>query len=251
MSENHKNILVVLDAAGCAPGSIHMATELAAWMQASIQALYVEDNNILNVVDLPFTREVSLNTAKVEGIDSSRLIRKFQEEAKSLKKQINEIAVTRQVSISFSSKRGHKMHVIKDSTQEVEVVLMPAVTQRRSRQQQHAQMNKVIVVFDKIDASCDKALNVALSYATNKGNQLVVIVNDDQSKQYVEKSISQQAELVECEVVDIFDMDKVFMLFYRYSPGLFVLPQSSRLIEDEQLLQRLVNLTESDVLIVR
>lgn len=251
MNVNHKNILIVFDAAGCAPRSMHTATELAVWMRASIQALYVKDNNILRVVDLPFTREVSLHTAAINSIDSNLMMQKFNAEAESIKKQINEIAVARRVSISFSSMRGQKMHVIKDQAQEVAVVLIPAVYSGYSRKQQHPLKNKVVMVFDDIDTFHDKALSIALSYADKKGHQLIVIVHGDQLKQYVQKKISEQGGRTGYDVVDFSNNDEVISLLYRYSPGLLVLPQASRLIEDERLLQRLINQLESDILIVR
>lgn len=252
MNTNHKNILVVFDAAGCAPGSMHTATELAAWMRVNIQALYVEDNNILNVVDLPFTREVSLYTAEINRLDSSLLIQKFRAEAESIKKQINEIAVTRRVSINFSSMRGLKMNVIKEQAREVAVVLMPAVYSGHSRKQQLPVKNKVIMVFDDADPSNDKALSIALSYAEKEGHQLFVIVNSSLSKQRAEEIISQQGgRAVRYDIADFSNMHEVVSLLYRYSPGLFILPQSSRLIENERLLQRLISQLESDVLIVR
>jgi hypothetical protein len=230
---------------------MHMAAELAALLRTNIQALYIEDNNILTVVDLPFTREVSIHTAEINTIDSNLLIQKFRAEAESIKQQINEIAVTRRVSINFSSMRGQKMHVIKDSTQEVEVVLIPAVTKTHGRKQRHPLMNKVVMVFDEIDASHDKALSIALSYAEKKGYQLYIIVNSDLSKQHFEEKISEQDRRAEYDVVDFSNMDEVVSLLYKYPQGMFVLPQSSCLIEDERLLQQLINQLESDILIVR
>ena len=41
---------------------MHTAAEIASRLQAGIKALYIEDINLWNAVDLPFTREVSLYT---------------------------------------------------------------------------------------------------------------------------------------------------------------------------------------------
>ena len=74
MKSNHKNILIVFDASGHTAVSMRIATELAVKMQTGIRALYVEDNNLLNAVELPFTREVSLQTAAKSHIDSASMI---------------------------------------------------------------------------------------------------------------------------------------------------------------------------------
>ena len=60
---------------------MHTAAELASRLQAGIKALYIEDINLWNAVDLPFTREVSLHTAAISSIDSTLMIQKFQADA--------------------------------------------------------------------------------------------------------------------------------------------------------------------------
>ncbi len=52
MISSHKNQLIVFDATGCDPISMHTATELASRLQAGIKALYIEDINQWNAVDL-------------------------------------------------------------------------------------------------------------------------------------------------------------------------------------------------------
>jgi len=251
MNANHKNILVVFDAAGCAPRSMHTAAELAALMQTNIQALYIEDNNILTVVDLPFTREVSLHTAEINTIDSDLLIQKFRAEAESIKKQINKIAVTQRVSIRFSSMRGQKMHAIKDQNQDVVAVLIPAVYSTMGRKQQHRLKHVVAMVYDEHNPSCEKALSIAISRAAKNSFQLFVIVDSQHLKLHVEQLISQQSGDAVCQVADFSSVDEVLLLLQKHSPGLLVLTEGSRLIGNEQALQHLINSLESDILLIR
>ncbi len=250
MNKSHKNILIVFDAAGCTSLSMHTATELAAAMQTGIQALYVEDSNLLNAVDLPFTREVSLHTAAISSIDSTLMMQKFRADAESIKKQIEEIAFTRSVSLSFSSMRGQKTQVIKNRREEVNMVLIPAAYSTTGRKDQHHLKQVVAMVYDNHNPLCEKALSIAISQAAKNSCQLFVIVDSQHSKRHVESLISQQSEYAVCQIADFSSVDEVLLLLHRHSPGLLVLTEDSRLIDNEQALQHLINSLESDILLI-
>jgi len=107
------------------------------------------------------------------------------------------------------------------------------------------------MLYDDINKSCDKTRDIAVSQAAKKNHQLIVIANGAQSKQYIEKLLSEHGGQAACEIADFSDVDNVTALIYKYSPGLLVLPESSRLIDDEQVLQRLLDQLETDILLVR
>jgi TusA-related sulfurtransferase len=251
MNSNLKNILIVFDAAGYNPVSMQTVIELAASWQAGIQALYVEDSNLLNAVELPFTREVSLRTAEITRIDSALIMQRLREDAENIKKQIEEIAVTRRVSLSFSSTRGQKTQVIRNCTEEVNMVLIPAVYSTSGRKDQHHLKHVVAMVYDNHKPSSETALSIAISQAAKNNDQLFVIVDNPQSKQHVEQLISQQSRYATCQIADFSNMDEVLLLLHRHSPGLLVLTEDSRLMNNEQVLQQLINSLESDILLVR
>jgi hypothetical protein len=256
MNANLKNILIVFDATGCTPVSMQTVIELAVRSQTGIQALYIEDINLLNAVELPFTREVSLHTAEISSIDSTLMMQKLRTDAESIKKQIEEVAVTRSVSLSFSYTRGQKTQVIKNYREEVNMVLIPAVYSTTGRKQQHYLKHVVAMVYDEHNPSCEKALSIAISQAVKNSYQLFVIVDSQHSKQHVEQLISQQSadvsyQIAVCQIADFSSVDEVLQLLQKHSPGLLVLTEDSRLIDNEQALQQLINLLESDILLVR
>ena len=251
MNASSKNILIVFDAAGCAPVSLHTAAELAAGLRTGIRALYVEDINLMKAVDLPFTREISLHTAEISNIDSSVMEQKFRVAAQDIKKQIEDIAVTRSLSITFSSIRGHVTQVVRERAEEVTMVMIPAVYSSNGRKRQQRLKDKVVMLYDDIDESSDKTLDIALSQASNKNHQLVVIADSMRSKQHVEKLIDEYGGRVECDIADFTDADEVTTLIYKYHPSLMVLHESSRLIDDDQVLRRLIDMLETDILLVR
>jgi len=251
MNARNKSILIVFDAAGCAPVSLHVVAELAAGLRANIKALYVEDDNLMNAVDLPFTREISLHTAEISNIDSVKMKQKFRLAAENIRKQIEEVAVTRSVSMTFSSTRGYKTQVVRERTEEVTMVMIPAVYSSNGRKRLQQLKTKVVMVYGGVDQLSDKSLDIALSQAGNKNHQLIVIADSIHSKQHVEKRLNGYDGRVECEVTDFSKFDELVSLIYRYSPGLLVLPENSQLIGDEPMLQYLIDTLEADILLVR
>ena len=250
MNSNQNNILIVFDAAGCTHVSMVTATELAAAMQAGLQALYIEDNDLLNAVELPFTREVSLYTAAISHIDSSVMLQKFRSDAESIKKQIEEVAVTSRVSFSYSSMRGHKTQIIKNRTAEVNMVLIPAVYSGKGRRQDHLSRREVVVVYETNNTANDKALNIALSHAVKKNQRLVVILGDAHSRKHVESLTSAYNSNTVIQIANLSHVEEAILLLYRHAPALLVFAQDSELVSDEKLLLRLINSLETDLLLV-
>lgn len=219
-------------------------------MQAGLQALYIEDNDLLNAVALPFTREVSLHTAAISHIDTGLMLQKFRDEAESIKKQIEQVAVTRSVSFTFSSMRGHKAQVIKSRTTEVNMVLIPAVYFGKGGKQNHILKHEVVVVYETVNPASDKALNIALLHALEKNQKLYIILGDVHSRQHVENITAPYSGNTVIQVVNLSHVDESILLLYRHAPRLLVFSQDSELISDEKVLQRLINSLETDLLLV-
>jgi hypothetical protein len=256
MNSNLKKILIVFDAAGCTPVSMRIATDLAASMQSGIQALYIEDINILNAADLPFTREVSLHTAAISSIDSILMIQKFRADAENIKKQIEKIALTSSVSLSFSSMRGQKTQLIKHRREEISMVLIPAAYSTTDKKDQQRLKHVLAMVYDNHKPSNEKALNIAISQAVKNDYQLFVIVDSQHSKQHVEQLIKQQSTddsypATTCQIADFSSVDDIVLLLQEHSPELLVLTEDSLMIDTEHALQHLINSLECDILIIR
>ena len=152
--------------------------------------------------------------------------------------------------------RGQKTQVIKNRTEESNMVLIPAVYSSAGRKDQHHLKHVIAMVYDDHNPSCEMALSIAISQAAKNNYQLYVIVDSQHSKQHVEQLISKQTadviyQIAVFQIVDFSNVDEVLLLLQRHSPGLLVLTEDSRLIDNEQILQHLINSLESDILLVR
>jgi hypothetical protein len=251
MNEKSKDILLVVDTACCNPISMMSVIELAAGLQAGIQAVYVEDINLLSAVDLPFTREVSVHTATATDINSSIMIEKLRTDAENIKRQIEKIAVSHRVSLSFSSIRGQKTQVIRNRTEELKIVLIPSMYSTVSREKQPGLKHELVMLYDSQDPACEKALNIAYAQAVKNAFDLFVIADSEQSRQRVEKQTAEYSGHVNCQIADFSGIDAILPVLKHRSPKLLVLTEGCRLIGDEHVFQRLISSLESDILLIR
>lgn len=251
MKTKLNNILIVFDAAGYNPVSIQAVIALADKMQANIQALYIEDINLLNAVDLPFVREISLHTAEIRNIDRQLMVRKLRADAESVKKQIEEIALTLSVTCSFRSIRGQKIKVVRDRTEEVAMILIPAVSSEKSIKFQPVINPVVAMIYDVHSQSCDKALNIALVQAEKNNYQLFIVIDSQKSKLHVKNLISQKRVDTVYQIADFLNVEEVLILLKKQHPGLVVLTEDNSLTDTENALQYIINTLGSDILMVR
>jgi len=251
MNTSLNNILIVFDATGCSPVSMQTVIQIASGLQADIQAIYIEDVNLLNAVELPFIREITLFTAEARSVNTALMMQKLRDEADDIKKKIAEIAFAQSVSLSFESIRGQKIQVIRSRDSNAGIVLIPAVYSSSSRKALHHLKNVVAVMCAGQSTSADNALTIAMAHAKKNNYRLVVIATSQDAQQRAQKIIEQQALQAVYQLVDLSRIQDVMALLINQSPGLLVLTEDSPLVDNEKLLQQLINSLESDILLVR
>ena len=250
MSKSLNSILIVFDAAGYSPVSIQTVIELAERLKAQIQAIYIEDSNLLSAVELPFIREISLHNAEIRSIDTAQVMQRLRADAESIKKQIEEIALAQRVVLNFSSMRGRKIQVVRNRSGDVAMVLIPAAYSSASRKAQHHLKHVVALIYDDTSATYGTALNIAISMAHKNAAQLFVVADSMKSKQAAQKIVELHPVSASYQLVNFGRPTDVIQALKNHSPGLLVLSDDSVMIKNEQVLSRMIDSMESDILLV-
>lgn len=105
-AERVERILVAMDASPHSVAALQAAAELAAWMQAEVHGIFVEDINLLHLCGLPFSCEVGSFTASVRQLDNRSLERHFRSVAHQLRRAMETTAGRAHVRWSFEVARG-------------------------------------------------------------------------------------------------------------------------------------------------
>src|SRR5512145_2467442 len=99
-------ILLALDASARGLAAMRAASELAAGLRAELDALFVEDTNLLRLAALPFAREVGFSSASGRPLAFEDLERTLRAQAAGIQRLLDEAAQRLHLQFRFNVARG-------------------------------------------------------------------------------------------------------------------------------------------------
>jgi nucleotide-binding universal stress UspA family protein len=191
-----KRILVALDASAANRSALQTAALLANQLQAELQALFVEDINLLHLAELPFAREMMFGSRDSRQITLATMERQIQAQASQLRQLVAATAQQNQIKVDFRILRGQISNELLLASQQMDLLILGKNTQLlqqsvklgRVAQEVLAAVNcnvlllqhgtpierPVAVLFDGSEAS-QRALQLAMQLAHGDHDQLKVI----------------------------------------------------------------------------
>lgn len=101
-----RRILVALDASQESIAALELAADVAKRVQAELVGLFVEDANLLKLVQHPFAREVNLATCSGRTLDPATVERELRTQAAAARRTLEQTAERLRVPWSFRVTRG-------------------------------------------------------------------------------------------------------------------------------------------------
>lgn len=106
MNSNHQEgdqspVLLAIETGSLSTTSIELAVAIAASRQSRLHGLFIENEDLLRVASLPFTREISFTTAEERPTDFNQMQRSLQAMASSFKNSIKQAAQASKIPWSF------------------------------------------------------------------------------------------------------------------------------------------------------
>lgn len=184
-------IVVATNAARRCGETLELATALAASMGADLEVVFVEDAKLLQLADLPVTREVDRTSGTTRELDSQRMLRALRCEVRQLRRELLRIGKTTRVRSTVRVVRGHYFSEALAASASVEVTFMHGA--RRPLPGEHrphrpaasgagrptaariGRKQPLWTLFDGSPASA-RALKVAIKLAYTLAGNLVVLV---------------------------------------------------------------------------
>lgn len=113
-------IVVGLDTSLVTRDALALAARLAASVDARLKGIFVEDENLLSLADLPFAREISFS-GEIRELDAERMLRAMKAQAESARRMLARIAAEAHIDWSFDVRRGRPLaalaeHAVEDDT---------------------------------------------------------------------------------------------------------------------------------------
>jgi hypothetical protein len=106
-SDNEQQIVMLAaDGSSYSISTVNLAVAMAASANTLLRCLFIEDEDLLQVTDLPCTREITLTTARERPTSVDQMQRSLRSVASQFKKTLQHEAQALQIAWSFDTVRG-------------------------------------------------------------------------------------------------------------------------------------------------
>lgn len=209
MADTPKRIVLLVDS-GSLP-LMEPAINLAALVQAQLEAVFIQDDDLLQVASLPFSREVSLRTATVRRLNRERLQQEIDREFEQFRIHLEQAAARSRVQWECRRYVGSRRDAWQESIQQVGL-LVAGGTQtvyRRPATPQHLR-EMVYAVYNGTEAARN-AVRVAASVAESERLHLVVLIPEtpDYHEWYQEAQALVQHTGISSQLVPVHHPDSM------------------------------------------
>jgi nucleotide-binding universal stress UspA family protein len=191
-----KRILVAVDASQANRSLVQAANMLANKLDAELQALFVEDINLLQLAELPLAREMTYGSTTARQLSLPELEKQLHAQVARVRQFVEDTARLSNTKVSFNVARGQIETELCSAAQGSDLLIVGKNTQLTRYSEKlgrisqeiisHADCNilllqhgselglPVVVLFDGSQAS-QSALRLGMQLAKDDHDQLVVI----------------------------------------------------------------------------
>lgn len=117
-------ILVALDASAVNRSVLQAATTLAVNLDAELNALFIEDINLLRLAELPFAREIAYGSGTGRGMNVADMERSMLMQTKRLRELVETIAQQSRLRIAFDVERGDIASAICNASRQTDLLII-------------------------------------------------------------------------------------------------------------------------------
>lgn len=128
-SEGIKRILVALDASEVNKGMLLAATSLANRLHAQLEALFVEDINLLRLAQLPIAREISASSRQVRQLTATDMEKQLRNQVERLRRFVQSTAQQARLKVEFRVLRGQVASELSQAVSPVDLIIIGKNTQ--------------------------------------------------------------------------------------------------------------------------
>lgn len=99
-------VVIACDAVGEYRASIETAAQLAAWLEAALHGVFIEDEALLNLTAIPSVRHIGSTGESFAAIDEHAILHQFAAHADRMRRTIEQAARAQEILWSFDIVRG-------------------------------------------------------------------------------------------------------------------------------------------------
>lgn len=252
-----KRIVVALDTSPPGLAALEAAAKLAARLEAELHGLFVEDDNLLRLADLPFAHEIDFASGAPRPLDRSTVETTLRATADRVRQAVAKTAHRESVRWSFQVTRGRVTQTTLAATAEVDAVIMgreSSPLKRLADPTQRGHQQAIMAIYDG-STSGERVLETAAQLATIHSDPVAVVATatGDRSEallQSIDQWGTQHGLHAMATKESLPDAHALAKLVDRAHAKLVLLNRDHQLL-DEETIETLVNELDCPIGLVR
>jgi len=141
-----KRILVALDASELNNSMLLAATSLASRLNAQLEALFVEDINLLRLAELPIAREVSASSRQVRQLTPADMERQLRTQVERLRRFVQSAAQQANLKVEFRVLRGQIASELNLAVTQMDLLIIGKNTQALRRSEKLGRITQAVLL---------------------------------------------------------------------------------------------------------
>ena len=127
-----KTVVLATDVGGYSDATVGLAVDIARSIKSRLRGVFIEDEDLLRLSRLPFTREISLTTAEARPLEIERIERAMRAAARQFRQVLEREARGLKAGWSFDLVRGRVAEIGLRSRDEAACVIVARAQSRRA-----------------------------------------------------------------------------------------------------------------------
>ncbi|MCK5002192.1 MAG: hypothetical protein KAJ92_03995 [Gammaproteobacteria bacterium] len=257
-SETEKTInriLVSLDFDSSSSSFVESMVKLASQLDAELCGLFIEDSELQQVANLPFSREITFPLAHTRELNSDQIARHLKQHAEAMREMMKNLSQLSNVACSFKTAKGPRIEsVLSESYDFQVVVLLPekysSLTAKRPARLEEI-INPTVLLYDGSEQAQKSAYIVKALADKGELHQLKILTLDYDSEVLAKQRFTFENVNIDYQRINAYEISSIIALLETQKTGLLILPAEDKLIEQSEQIRKILDALKCPLLLVR
>ena len=159
--QNKATVMLTVDAGNISVSTLDLAVAMAASVQTRLHGLFIESEDLLRTASLPFTREISVTTAREHPTDYDKMQRSLHNMAEQFRQSLERAAQASQIPWSFDCVRGVTEEVRFSPRPDISYLIIDESAGWRASPKAYQSLRRVLLIENQ-SPNMINALNVVI-----------------------------------------------------------------------------------------
>lgn len=248
-------ILVSLDFDDYGSSFIEPLVTLASQLKAELCALFIENSELQQIANLPFSREITFPMAHIKELNSNHIARHLKQHAEILRDTIEKLSQSSNVTCSFRTAKGPRIESALNESYDFQlVILLPekySLLKRTYPKKLGELINPTVLIYNA-SIQAQKSIYIIKSLVDNGDlHQLTILLLNPDDETIAKQIFSFSEVNIEYKHIDVYSLSNVISLIKSKKTGLLILPLDNKLIDQKNEIVKIIDTLDCPLMLVK